>query len=88
MPNMKRTLMFTAYELIICVTPRATGSKLALSGKKQKTIQSSTPRCSGGYYSAKSNAKKLAIFFPKWAQTSMGTSARQYYSSKYSETSE
>ena len=60
---MKRTLMFTAYELIICVTPRATGSKLALSGKKQKTIQPSTPRCSGGYYSAKSNAKKLAIFF-------------------------
>ena len=58
--------MFTAYQLIICVTPRATGSELALSGKKQKTIPPSTPRCSGGFYSAKSNAKKLAIFFSKW----------------------
>ena len=57
--------MFTVYELIICVTPRTAGGKLALSGKKQKAIQPSTPRCSGGYYSAKSNAKKLAIFFPK-----------------------
>ena len=60
---MKRALMFTAYQLIICVTPRATGSELALSGKKQKTISLWTPRCSGGFYSAKSNAKKLAIFF-------------------------
>ena len=34
MPNMKRTLMFTAYELIICVAPRETGSELALSAKK------------------------------------------------------
>ena len=33
---MKRTLMFTAYELIICVTPRTTESELALSGKKTK----------------------------------------------------
>ena len=31
---MKRALMFTAHELIICVTPRVTGSELALSGKK------------------------------------------------------
>ena len=33
MANLKRGLMFTASELIICVTQRATGSKLALSGK-------------------------------------------------------
>ena len=65
MPNMKIGLMFTAYELIICVIPRATGSELALSGKKQKTILPSTPRCSGGFYSAKSNEKKLLIFFLK-----------------------
>ena len=32
---MKIVLMFTAYELIICVTPRATGSEFALSEKKQ-----------------------------------------------------
>ena len=62
---MKIVLMFTAYELIICVTPRATGSEFALSGKKQKTIPPSIPRCSGGFYSAKSNAKKLPIFFSK-----------------------
>ena len=37
MTNMKRALMFTAYELITCVTLRATGSEFALSGKKQKT---------------------------------------------------
>ena len=34
-PNMDSALIFTAYELIICVTPRWTGSELALSGKKQ-----------------------------------------------------
>ena len=62
---MKRTLMFTAYELIICVTPRTTGSELVLSGKKQKTILPSIPRCSGGIYSAKPNEKKLPIFFSK-----------------------
>ena len=59
---MKRALMFTAYELIICVTPRATGSEFALSGKKQKTIPPSIPGCSGRFYKAKSNAKKLHIF--------------------------
>ena len=32
---MERAAMFTAYELIICVTPRAPGSELALSGNKQ-----------------------------------------------------
>ena len=76
MPIMKRTLMFTAYELIICVTPRTTESELALSGKKQKTILPSIARCSGGIYSTKSNEKKLPIFFSKWAKTSLGTSAR------------
>ena len=33
-PIMESALIFTAYELIICVTPRGTGSELALSGKK------------------------------------------------------
>ena len=79
---MERALMFTAYELIICVTLRATVSGLALSRKKQKTIPPSIPRCSDSFYSAKSNAKKLPIFFSKWVQTSLGMSARQYYSSK------
>ena len=65
MPNTKRALVFTAYELIICVTPPATGSKLALSGKKQKTIPPSISRCSGGFHRAKSSAKKLPIFFLK-----------------------
>ena len=31
---MERALMFTAYELVICITPRATGSELALSRRK------------------------------------------------------
>ena len=57
--------MFTAYELIICVTPRATGGELALSGKKQKALPPSIPRCSGRFYSARSNAKKVPIFFSK-----------------------
>ena len=34
MPNMMRVLMFTACELIICITPRATGSELSVSGNK------------------------------------------------------
>ena len=62
---MERALMFTAYELIICVTLRATVSGLALSGKKQKTIPPWIPRCSNSFYSAKSNSKKLPIFFSK-----------------------
>ena len=62
---MERGLMFTGYELIICVTSRATGSELVLPGKKQKTIPPSIRRCSGRFYEAKSNAKKLPIFFSK-----------------------
>ena len=63
---MESALIFTAYELIICVTPRGTGSELALLGKKkQKAIPPLIPWCSGRFYSAKSNAKKLPIFFLK-----------------------
>ena len=62
---MERGLMFTAYELIICETPRATVSELVLPGKKQKTIPPSILRCSDRFYEAKSNAKKLPIFFSK-----------------------
>ena len=36
MRNMKRALMFTTYELIICVTPRAAVGELALSGRKNR----------------------------------------------------
>ena len=36
---MERALMFTAYELIICVTPRAPGSELALSRKNRRPLQ-------------------------------------------------
>ena len=62
---MERALMFTACELIICVTPRAPGRELALSGKKQKTVPPPIPRCSGRFYGAISNGKKLPIFFLK-----------------------
>ena len=75
-------MFIAAYELIVCVTLCTTGSELALSGKKQKTIPPTIPRCSGGFYSTKSNAKKLPIFLSKWVQTSLGTSVRQYYSSE------
>ena len=56
-----RALIITAYKLIICVAPCATGSELAVSESKLKTIPNSTPGCSGGLYSAKSNSKKLLI---------------------------
>ena len=62
---MKRALMFTAYELIICLTPYATGSELALSGKKTEDIPPSILRCSGGFYIRKSNVKKFPIFISK-----------------------
>ena len=80
---METALMFTAYELIVCVKPHTTGSELALSGKKQKTIPPSIPRCLGRFYSAKSSTRKLPIFFLKVnTNVSLGTSARQYYLSK------
>ena len=72
---MKRALMFTAHELIICVTPGATGSELALSGKKTEdhsTLDTTVFR----------QVLQCEIFFSKWAQKPLGTSARQYYSSK------
>ena len=34
MPNMMRVLISTPYELIICVTPCATGRELAVSENK------------------------------------------------------
>ena len=36
---MMGVLMFTPYQLIICITPRATGSELAVLGNKQKTMK-------------------------------------------------
>ena len=58
-------MFIAAYELIVCVTLYTTGSELALSRKKQKTIPPTIPRCSGGFYSTKSYAKKLPIFLSK-----------------------
>ena len=58
-------MFIAAYELIVCVTLYTTGSEFALSGKKQKTIPPTIPRCSGGFYSTKSYAKKLPIFLSK-----------------------
>ena len=50
---MMRVVMFTAYELIICVTPLTIGSEFALSGDKQKTIPPSITGCSGGFFQCK-----------------------------------
>ena len=57
-----RILMLTSFELLICVTPSATGSELAITETKYKVIPPLTPRCWDGFYSAKSNADKLPIF--------------------------
>ena len=81
MPNMMRVFMFTAYELINCVTLRATRSEFTVSGNKLKTIQPSTLGCSGWFYIVKSNGKKLPNFL-KVSANLVGTSARQCYSSK------
>ena len=75
--------MFTAYQLIICVTPRATGSELALSGKKQKTIPPTLdPTVFRRVLQCEIQREETCYFFLKVAQTSLGTSVRQYYSSK------
>ena len=79
---MERALVFTTDKLITSVTPRAIGSELALSRKNRKPLHPRSNGVQGGFCSAKSNAKKLPIFFSKWAQASLGKSARQYYSSK------
>ena len=83
MPNMMRVFMFTAYELINCVTLRATSSEFTVSGNKLKTIPPSTVACSGGFYILKFNAKKLLNFL-KVSANLVVTSARQCYSSKMS----
>ena len=79
---MERALVFTTDKLITSVTPRAIVSELALSRKNRKPLHPRSNGVQGGFRSAKSNAKKLPIFFSKWAQASLGKSARQYYSSK------
>ena len=79
---MERALVFTTDKLITSVTPRAIGSELALSRKNRKPLHPRSNGVQGGFCSAQSNAKKLPIFFSKWAQASLGKSARQYYSSK------
>ena len=43
MPNIMRVFMFTAYELINCVTLRAARNKFAVSGNKLKAIPPSIP---------------------------------------------
>ena len=44
---MMRVFMFTAYELINCVTQHAARSEFTVSGNKLKMIQPSS--CSGGF---------------------------------------
>ena len=71
MTNMKRVLMFTAYELIICVTPRAARSELALSGKKQlyqeKNRRPFHPRLHGVQvgFTVRNPTHKNVLFFLK-----------------------
>ena len=62
MPNIMRVFMFTAYELIYCVTLCATRNEFTVSGKKLKTIPPSTLDCSGGFYIVKPNAEKPPNF--------------------------
>ena len=83
MPYMMRVFMFTAYELINCVTPCATRNEFTVSGNKLKTIPPSTLCCLGGFYIVKPNAKKLPNFLKVTANV-VGTSGRQCYSSKMS----
>ena len=81
MPNMKIVLMFTAYELIICVTPRATGSEFALSGKKQNH-STLDPTVFRWVLQCEIQREETAYFFLKVSTKVTGTSARQYYSTK------
>ena len=74
--------MFTAYQLIICVTPRATGSELALSGKKTEDHSTLDPTVFRRVLQCEIQREETCYFFLKVAQTSLGTSVRQYYSSK------
>ena len=74
--------MFTAYELINCVTLRTTRSQFTVSGNKLKTIPPSTLGVSGGVYNVKPNAKKSNFF--KVSANLVGTRGRQCYSSKMS----
>ena len=83
MPYMMRVFMFTAYESINCVTPRATRSEFTVSGNKLKTIPPSTLPCSRRFYIVKPNAKKPPNFL-KVSTNLVGTSGRQCYSSKMS----
>ena len=79
---MERALMFTACELIICVTPRAPGRELALSGKNRRPFHPRSHSVQAGFTAQYPTGRNFLFFFSKSVQTPLGTSARQYYSSK------
>ena len=65
MPNIKKALMFTAYELLICVTPHATGSELALSGKNRRPFHPRPHRVQVGFTVRNPTRRNLPFFFSK-----------------------
>ena len=79
---MERALMFTADELIICVTPRAPGSELALSGKNRRPFQPRSHGVQAGFTVRNPTLRNFLFFSSKSVETSLRTSARQHYSSK------
>ena len=65
MPNMKIGLMFTAYVSIICVIPRATGSELALSGKKTEDYSTLDPTEFRRFLQCEIQREETSYFFLK-----------------------
>ena len=60
---MKRALMFTtAYELIICITPYATGSELALSGKNRRPFHPRSHGVQAGF-TMRNTTRRNFLFF-------------------------
>ena len=55
-------MFIAAYELIVCVTLYTTGSELALSGKKQKTIPPTIPRVQAGF-TVRNPTRRNFLFF-------------------------
>ena len=54
--------MFTAYQLIICVTRRATGSELALSGKKKRPFHPRPHGVQAGF-TVRNPTRRNLLFF-------------------------
>ena len=62
---MERALMFTAYELIICITPSATGSELALSRKKTEDHSTLDPTVFRQVLQCKIQREETSYYFLK-----------------------